>query len=212
MEEQRKASSPVDEQTLEYFKRVKNVMDADDFDDGEQRELFVANVFAQVEHKELSLACDKTVSVVMEKMLEYFTDVQIRTILQNLRPAFRLISTDKCGSHVMESLIKCLPRLFKSEGESTVEGGDLESLFLHFCSFVKDNLSELLFHSYGSHVVRTVLEVLGGVKVAECIVRSRASREGKSRHTGKQTKGFFPGNPPLTLVSRGFSLSESWRE
>ena len=41
---------------------------------------------------------------------------------------------------------------------------------------------------YASHVVRAVLEVLAGVTVSEKVVRSRASREGRSKMSSMEDK------------------------
>lgn len=211
MEERKEATASIDEQTQGYFKRVQDVIEEDDFDDDEGRKLFVTNVFSQVETNELNLSCDQSISTVMEKLVVHFNEVQIRRMLQNLRPHFQVISTNKFGSHVLQSLLNLIPRAVRSERIRTLELGpeDLDSaeaLFLQFCDFVKENLAELVCDTYGSHVVRTVLEVLGGVKVADSIARSRSSRARRNKSSGGQEKDqfskLFPGTVPHSAYAQ----------
>ena len=52
----------------------------------------------------------------------------------------------------------------------------LQACVEQLCSFVEDHLRDLMTHVYGSHVIRSLLEVLGGVSVNSEVVRSRMSR------------------------------------
>lgn len=193
-----KVASTLDEQTFGYFKRVEDVINEDDFDDDESRKLFVENVFTQVESNELKLFCDMIVSRTMEKLIVYLSDVQIRKVMQNIEEHFCKIAMDKFGSHVLQSLICVIPKAIRSERskvrEIEQEVKDLKSaeeLFLSLCDCLKENLSELVNHIYGSHVVRTAFEVLGGVKVADNVVRSRASRQSRERSNQSEEKKQF---------------------
>lgn len=193
-----KVASTLDEQTFGYFKRVEDVINEDDFDDDESRKLFVENVFTQVESNELELFCDLIVSRTMEKLIVYLSDAQIRKVMQNIEEHFCKIAMDKFGSHVLQSLICVIPKAIRSERskvrQTEQEVKDLKSaekLFLSLCDCLKENLSELVNHIYGSHVVRTAFEVLGGVKVADNVVRSRASRQSRERSNQSEEKKQF---------------------
>ena len=193
-----KVASALDDQTFGYFKRVEDVINEDEFDDEESRKLFFENVFTQVENNEIKLFCDLIVSRTMEKLIVYFTDVQIRKVMQNIKDHFFKIAMDKFGSHVLQALVCVIPKAIRSERskvrEIDQEVEDLKSaeeLFLNLCDCLKDNLSELVNHVYGSHVVRTAIEVLGGVKVADNVVRSRASRQSRERSNQSDEKRQF---------------------
>ncbi|KAL9975890.1 hypothetical protein ACROYT_G013107 [Oculina patagonica] len=193
-----KVASALDEQTFGYFKRVEDVINEDDFDDEESRKLFVENVFTQVENNEVKLFCDMIVSRTMEKLIVYLSDTQVRKVMQNIEEHFHKIAMDKFGSHVLQSLICVIPKAIRSERSKVREieqqAKDLKSaeeLFLSLCDCLKENLSELVNHIYGSHVVRTAFEVLGGVKVADNVVRSRASRQSRERSNQSEEKKQF---------------------
>lgn len=201
------ASSLLDEQTLGYFERVENVINDDDFEDEESRELFVENVFSQIENNEIKLFCDRTISRTMEKLSLYFSDIQVRKILQNIEEHYSKVAMDKCGSHVLQTLVCVIPKAIRSERsyqrkvseeDKNVKG--TEELFLSLCSRLQEDFSKLADHLNGSHVVRAVFEVLGGVKLSDQVIRSRASHQSRERygHSVKkgastaQSQGIFP--------------------
>lgn len=190
-----KETSTLDEQTSSYFKRVEDMINEDDFDDDESRKLFMENVFTQVENNEVKLSCDMIVSRTMEKLIVYLNDIQIRRVIQNIEDHFCQIAMDKFGSHVLQSLICAIPKAIRSERSKNreVENNidDLKSaeeLFLSLCDCFRENIGELVSHTYGSHVLRTAFEVLGGVKVADNVVRSRASRRSREKSYQSEEK------------------------
>ena len=206
---QAKVASALDEQTFGYFKRVEDVINEDDFDDEESRKLFVENVFAQIQNNEMKLFCDQIISRTMEKLVLYLSDTQIRKILQNIGEHFSKIAMDKFGSHVLQTLVCIIPKAIRSERskvrEITQEHKDLKSaeeLFLGLCDCLKENLSVLANHIYGSHVVRAAFEVLGGVKVSDNVVRSRASRQSRERSSHSEEK------KPFIKLSQGILISK----
>lgn len=193
-----KVVSSLDEQTLGYFKRVEDVINDDNFQDEESRKLFVENVFTQVENNEVKLFCDLAISSTMEKLVFYLSDIQIRKIVQNVEEHFSKIAMDKFGSHVLQTLVCITPRALRSERgqqqDVLEEHKDLKSaeeLFLSLCSCLQENLPELVNHMYGSHVVRAAFEVLGGVKVSDLVVRSRASRQTRKKGNHSEEKKAF---------------------
>lgn len=190
------ASSLLDEQTLGYFERVENVINDDDFEDEESRELFVENVFSQIENNEIKLFCDRTISRTMEKLSLYFSDIQVRKILQNIEEHYSKVAMDKCGSHVLQTLVCVIPKAIRSERsyqrkvseeDKNVKG--TEELFLSLCSRLQEDFSKLADHVNGSHVVRAVFEVLGGVKLSDQVIRSRASHQSRERYGHSVKKG-----------------------
>jgi len=206
-----KVSSTLDEQTFGYFKRVEDVINEDDFDDEESRNLFVENVFTQVQSNEIKLFCDQIISRTMEKLVLYLSDTQIRKVLNNIGEHFSKIAMDKFGSHVLQTLVCIIPKAIRSERskvrEITQEDKELKSaeeLFLGLCDCLKENLAELVNHIYGSHVVRAAFEVLGGVKVSDNVVRSRSSRQSRQRSSHSEEKKPFI---KLSQVGNAFGSS-----
>lgn len=192
------APSSLDEQTVGYFKRVEDVINDDDFEDEESRELFVENVFSQIENNEMKLFCDLAISRTMEKLSQYFSDIQLRKILQNIEEHYSKVAMDKFGSHVLQTLVCVIPKAIRSERsyqrkvseeDKNVKG--TEELFLSLCSRLQEDFSELADHAYGSHVIRAVFQVLGGVKLSDQVVRSRASHHSRERNSYSELKTAF---------------------
>lgn len=182
-EEDRKSNSKLDEDTISYFKRVESVVEDDDFDDGESKQLFLENVFTQIEDNELALCCDQAMSRVLERLIEFFHDKQLKLIWKNLAKHYKTVTTDRFGSHVIQNLVNSIPKAIRGErisdkGHKQRESTEdtIEQLFISYCSFICDNLEDLIEDVYGSHVVRAVFEVLGGVRIVDTVQRSRNSR------------------------------------
>ena len=202
-----KEASTLDEKTFGYFKRVEDVMNEDDFEDEESRRLFVSNVFLQLENNELKLFCDQIISRTIEKLVFFLNDVQIRQVMRNVEDHFTKITMDKYGSHVLQTFICAIPGAIRSERRTVKEElkdvKSAEELFLNLCHCLKENLGELVDHVYGSHVLRTALEVLSGVKVADSVVRSRASRISRERsHQAEESKHFIKLNQGMFTNGR----------
>ena len=99
--------------------------------------------------------------------------------------------TDAYASHVFHSLILYFPVTFdadastlsvnqdndnndknNSETEETKENDLVTStreMFLEFCSFLKENIMDLITNVYATHVVRATLQVLSNIPVANNI-------------------------------------------
>jgi len=200
-----KSKSKLDEDTVSYFKRVENVIQEDDFDDEESKQLFLENVFTQIEGNELALCCNQAMSRVLERLIEFFNDKQLKTIWKNLAKDYKTVTTDRFGSHVVQNLVNSIPKAIrierskdkdKRQEENTED--TIEQLFISYCTFVCDNLEGLLEDVYGSHVVRAVFEVLGGVYIVDTVQRSRNSRgcrgkafNMKEKHQPKNQSGMY---------------------
>ena len=61
--------------------------------------------------------------------------------------------------------------------DSDVESKSLERLLDELYSFLTAQLALHMQHTYASHVLRVLLEVLAGRRVADEVVRSRLSRD-----------------------------------
>ena len=59
----------IDASTYNYFVQVLSTLNANDFEDDEAKEIFVANVFASNENSEELLCCNQLVSRIYEKLL-----------------------------------------------------------------------------------------------------------------------------------------------
>lgn len=72
----------LDEQEQEYFKRTENLLELNQFDDPEERKLFVENVYREAEGKELKLACSQSCSRLMERLIMLSDPDQLKHLFQ----------------------------------------------------------------------------------------------------------------------------------
>ncbi|KAM9719693.1 nucleolar protein 9 [Menidia menidia] len=166
----------LDALSVGYFRRVGDRL-SEGFDDGEEREMFVENVLMEVKGKASLVATDRTGSITLQRLLPLSSPDQVGRVLAELGGEsgsdLKVVSCDRCGGHVVESalgqtsrwmeLAQADPSSTTEEEEEEEEGsGLLEAQVLLLSRVVRENAAEFIRHVHGSHVVRTLLHVLGG--------------------------------------------------
>uniref|UniRef100_A0A1A8J264 NOP9 nucleolar protein n=1 Tax=Nothobranchius kuhntae TaxID=321403 RepID=A0A1A8J264_NOTKU len=190
----------LDALSVGYFRRVGERL-SEEFQDNEEREMFVENVLSEVKGKASLVAMDRTGSITLQRLLPLATFEQVGGVLAELGgesgSGFKAISCDRCGGHVVESALRQMSRWSEAsqedpsatteEEEEEAEVGLLETQVLCLSQVIRDNSSEFIRHVHGSHVVRTLMHVLGG-----CLgpPRTEARPGGKERRTAPQLTDF----------------------
>ncbi|XP_028831344.1 nucleolar protein 9 isoform X2 [Denticeps clupeoides] len=169
----------LDALTVGYFRRVSDRLE-EGFTEEEEKFLFVDNVLREVKGQAATVAMDMTGSVAFQKMLPLASPAQVGEVLSELGgedgSAFRAVSCDRCGGHVMESALRQVARWTEPssheenqtettesvEQSETEDCGLLEAQVLVMSGVVRDHILEFIKHTHGSHVVRTLIHVLGG--------------------------------------------------
>lgn len=72
----------LDEEEQEYFKRADDMLEANQFQDEDDRSNFLASVYKEAEGKELKLACSQSCSRLMERLIQTSTTRQLKTLFQ----------------------------------------------------------------------------------------------------------------------------------
>jgi hypothetical protein len=72
----------LDEQEQEYFKNADAILEANDFPDPEQRDLFLANVYCEADGKELKIAQSQSCSRLMERLIQLSSPSQLKNLFQ----------------------------------------------------------------------------------------------------------------------------------
>jgi hypothetical protein len=72
----------LDEEEQEYFKHADEMLEMNSFDDSEQRQLFLANVWREAEGKELKIANSQSCSRLMERLIQLSTPSQLKGLFQ----------------------------------------------------------------------------------------------------------------------------------
>lgn len=159
------------EETINYFKRVEQVLLDNTFEDEEHKEMFVKNVFNQMEKDGSQLTRHPLTSRVIEVILPMLNAEQNQKLISQFKEDIDIVTRDRFASHVVEALCKNVSQ--------HKEDTDVVETFLSFCKVLRKQSSGLLRDVYGSHVLSTVLQVLGGVAVPESITKSRSTRASK---------------------------------
>lgn len=154
--------------------------------------MFVENVLAEVKGKARLVAMDQTGSITLQRLLPLANPEQVGEVLAELGGdlpfGLKEVSCDRCGGHVVESALRQMARWEEfsqkdpskaSEEEDAEENTVmLETQVLSLSQVVRENIPEFIRHVHGSHVVRTLLHVLGG-----CVGPPRTeSRPGAKEH------------------------------
>jgi nucleolar protein 9 len=84
------------------------------------QQLFVANVYSEVESKELILATDHSCSMVLEKLLKISSDFELRVFMDRLTGRYAELFTHRFASHVCQTLLTLSADIVEREarGES----------------------------------------------------------------------------------------------
>ncbi|XP_028283357.1 nucleolar protein 9 [Parambassis ranga] len=191
----------LDAMSVGYFRRVGERL-GEGFEDNEEREMFVENVLTEVKGKANLVAMDRTGSITLQRLLPLSSLEQVGEVLAELGgesgSEFKAVCCDRCGGHVVESAVRQMSRWESSqkdasptteeeEEEEEESCGVLEAQVLSLSQVVRNNSAEFIRHVHGSHVVRTLLHVLGG-----CIgpPRTEARPGAKERNVAPQLTDF----------------------
>ncbi|XP_019628830.1 PREDICTED: nucleolar protein 9-like [Branchiostoma belcheri] len=189
----------LDPQTLSYYRRVEQQL-KDGFEEEEEKCLFLNNVFTQVEEEIHVLACNQTVSRILENLLHQASTFHLISIITQLKENnFTSLCTDRFAGYVLQTIVCLIPRHLSVTSRKDVtaqkkttekeEEDSLRDLFLAVCQEMVEGVGRLVRDHYGSHVLRAVFETLSGVKLEQKMVRSRLSLGQQNRVTpGKDGK------------------------
>lgn len=191
----------LDPGTKAYYKRIESVLGGEE--GGEEGAIYLKNVVDQVITDGARLvSCDKDGSKALELLLRHYTvDAQSLVKLgKAVGQDFFKLCVNRCGSHVMQTLLHATGNVLSHHGGDGGDGNqesDLISLFMELLSVIQDKLSDCIHHQYASHVLGGVLQVLGGVTLADKLGRSRYSLEFR---TAKMTNVVKATPPTLMAV------------
>jgi nucleolar protein 9 len=183
----------LDHETRHYFLEIEKQLQ-NEFESEEDLSLFVGNVFEEVDGKEMLLACDYEGSRILEKLLKLSNDFQIRVFGDRLHGCYFDLIRHSFGSHVCQTLLNLgsitVERevkgfAFQPEGkkEETAELPTMEALLLSIATELEVELMDAIFHSYASHVIRTLLNVLAGNSLTQdSKMRSKKSAKYNQNH------------------------------
>ncbi|XP_037085448.1 nucleolar protein 9-like [Pollicipes pollicipes] len=159
---------------LEFFIQAKDKLDKP-FDDPEDKELFIQNVFSQTSGEEVPLVKNSLASQIVEQLIPTVSDEALLPFAAALYQCITELSEDQFASHVLQTLLLSMTCRVQA-GTSSLHS-DLETWVLTSAEQLQERLPALAGHQYGSHVLRTCLECLAGCRAPQQLTRSRSSQQ-----------------------------------
>jgi nucleolar protein 9 len=164
----------LDEEESEYFQRANEMLELNQFQDAEERSLFVDSVYSEASGKELKIACSQGCSRLMEKLISMSNAQQLRRIFSKFVGHFLHLVQHRFASHCCETLfIHAAPAVMqktKYTKKSDDEDGEepelsIADMFMAVIEELKENWGYLLTERFASHTIRVLLLVLAGEPV-----------------------------------------------
>ncbi|XP_025115842.1 nucleolar protein 9-like isoform X3 [Pomacea canaliculata] len=193
------------EETLSYYRRVYEAV-KEGFVSDEDKNIFLNNTFNQLVQEALEVAQNQTCSRIIESLISQGLSNNLRKLFVALCADLSISFLDRFASHVFQTLVLHLPLYFvaaRSDGTDEATGKNktdndeeedigqekVEASFKEVCNFVYKNFETLMTHTYGSHVLRSMLETLSGVQVEHKIHKGKGSQACQQINVERQLKG-----------------------
>ncbi|XP_071955105.1 nucleolar protein 9-like [Antedon mediterranea] len=170
----------LDESTIGYYRRVSDAL-KEGFEEEEHRSVFLKNVFNELKDKELEISRNQTASHILEDLLQYADASQIEEFINGITKDLETAVHDRFACHVVQTALSKAGHFIQS-GENR---SALSELILKISKAFLEFVEDVVIDTYASHVFKTIIEVLSGVKVTEEVSRSRLSR---SQQKGKSVE------------------------
>ncbi|KAF3920734.1 hypothetical protein AA313_de0208773 [Arthrobotrys entomopaga] len=162
----------LDEQEQEYFRKADDMLEANQFNSDEEREMFIQNVLKETENKELKMACSQGCSRLLEKLLFLADPARLKLVFQKFHGHFVHLMSHRFASHCCEALFIAAASVTTTEylepnrehkaTENQAIYVPAETLFLHTVTELESSIDSLLMNPFGAHPLRTLFLVLSG--------------------------------------------------
>lgn len=187
----------VDNNEIEYFKQAESTLNINAFDSPEERAGFIRSVLEEARGKELKLVTNQICSKLMERLVLFASDRQLKNIFHQFQNHFPALAHHKYSSHVLETLLVRSAALIEKElahdnaTQDTDEHDDdesdfvasttMESLFLKMLELFSPYWLSMMSHQYASHCMRMIILIISGKELpsstlAHSVLRSKKSK------------------------------------
>ncbi|PGH18897.1 hypothetical protein AJ80_04315 [Polytolypa hystricis UAMH7299] len=162
----------LDTEEQEYFTNANNLLELNQFEDEEERSLFIERVFEEADGKELKITCSQSSSRLMEKLISSSTAEQAKRLFAKFTGHFLHLVQHRFASHCCECLFVRSAPIVSRELETSQKAGKkskeedtgrrMEELLLLAIAELEGNWGYLLTERFASHAIRVLLLVLAG--------------------------------------------------
>ncbi|KAH3768385.1 nucleolar protein 9-like [Dreissena polymorpha] len=168
------------EDTLNYYKRIKEVLQDDNSIDVQ----VIDNIFSQLTQEAVAVCKHPETSAIIELLINHASCANVASLLQIFATDWDAVCNDSSASHVVQKCVLVSPKLFAEQVsqfdiDNCSEDSSEDQLILKIlslCEHILNNLEKCLTHTHMSHIVRSMLQILGGTFVDEKILKSKGSR------------------------------------
>ncbi|KAJ9666524.1 Nucleolar protein 9 [Coniosporium apollinis] len=180
----------LDEEEQEYFKRADEVLELNQFNDDEERVLFLTSVYREAEGKELKMANSQSCSRLMERLIMLSSPDQLKALFQKFSGHFLHLVQHRFASHCCETLfIRSAPIVTQElvappeedKGDPQDVYVSMENLFLYAINELEGNLGYLMTDKFASHTLRVLLVVLSGQPLEHSATKTLLQSKRKER-------------------------------
>lgn len=186
----------LDTQEQEYFSQANEILELNQFQDAEERRLFVESVYREAMGKELKLACSQSCSRLVEKLITSSDIRQVRRLFDKFNGHFLHLVQHRFASHCCETLfVHAAPGVThktskpkkNKEADEMEEDEDepqrtLAEMFMGVVEELQGNWGYLLTERFASHTIRVLLLVLAGEPVDVASNDSVVASRKKEKH------------------------------
>ncbi|OCK84907.1 ARM repeat-containing protein [Lepidopterella palustris CBS 459.81] len=183
----------LDEEEQEYFRRADEMLELNQFNDAEERTLFLENVYREADGKELKIANSQSCSRLMERLILLSTPAQLKALFQKFSSHFLHLVQHRFASHCCEALfIQAAPIVTQElvapvDNHTTSDPNEvvvsMENLFLYTINELQGYLGYLMTDQFASHALRVLLVVLAGLPLTKTNNRSLLQSKKKEKIT-----------------------------
>lgn len=184
----------VDSTELDYFKQAEKTLNIDAFEDSDDREGFIRSVLEEAKGKELKLVTNQICSKLMERLVLFSSDAQLKRIFKLFSGHFVPLAHHKYASHVLETILVRSAALIEKElkgleviveevndDDETENVITMETLFIKMLNEYKTHIKAMINHQYSSHVLRLILLILSGRALPSSTMSNSVLRSKKSK-------------------------------
>jgi len=186
----------LDTQEQEYFSQANEILELNQFQDAEERRLFVESVYREAKGKELKLACSQSCSRLVEKLISSSDIRQVRRLFDKFNGHFLHLVQHRFASHCCETLfVHAAPGVMQKtskpkknkevdeiEDEEDEPQRTLAEMFMGVVEELEGNWGYLLTERFASHTIRVLLLVLAGEPVDIASNDSVVASRKKEKH------------------------------
>lgn len=190
----------VDSAEIDYFKQAESTLNANVFESDEDRAGFIRSVLEESRGKELKLVTNQICSKLMERLVLFASDRQLKHIFHQFLGHFPALAHHKYSSHVLETLLvrsaalveKEIVNEYQQDEEDQDENADndednfvasttMESMFLQMLDQLEPYWSSMIQHQYASHVMRIIILIVSGKELPSSTMANSVLRSKKSK-------------------------------